>query len=120
MFITSRPGNELLAHIEPTPCIRAQLKKLSEEDVKEYIAQYSMGDQKTFSDTEHKFGMDFLERPSNLTLACCRSLDHPPHQHKELFRAVDLVRNPGDWKALLKDIKKNVGALAQGATWLMY
>ena len=28
VFITSRPGNELLAHIEPTPCIRAQTSEV--------------------------------------------------------------------------------------------
>ena len=69
VFISSRPGSQL-THTEPTPCIRAQLQTFSEEDVKEYTAGYSNGDQKIFSDVKNKFGMDFLERPINLALAC--------------------------------------------------
>ena len=82
VLITSRPGSHL-AHIEPTPCIRAQLQNFSEEDVKEYTAHYSEGDQEILSDIEKKFGMDFLERPINLALACyiymslgTKGLDH--------------------------------------------
>ena len=69
VFITSRPGSQL-THIEPTPCIRAQLQNFSDKEIREYTACYSEGDQKIFSDIEEKFGMDFLERPINLTLAC--------------------------------------------------
>ena len=67
--ISSRPGSQL-TRTEPTPCIRAQLQNFSEEDVKEYTACYSDGDQKIFSDIKKTFGMDFLERPINLALAC--------------------------------------------------
>ena len=69
VFITSRPGSQL-THMEPTPCIRAQLQNFSDEEVKEYMVRYSEGDQEIFSDIEEKFGMDFLERPINLALAC--------------------------------------------------
>ena len=69
VLITSRPGSQL-THTEPTPCIRAQLQNFSEADVKEYTACYSNGDQKIFSDVKNKFGMDFLDRPINLALAC--------------------------------------------------
>ena len=69
VLISSRPGSQL-THTEPTPCITAQLQKFSAEDVKEYTACYSHGDQEIFSDIKNKFGMDFLERPINLALAC--------------------------------------------------
>ena len=69
VLITSRPGSQLTG-MEPTPCIRAQLQNFSDKEVKEYTAHYSEGDQKIFSDIEEKFGMNFLERPINLALAC--------------------------------------------------
>ena len=69
VFITSRPGSQL-THIEPTPCIRAKLHNFSEEDVREYTACYSEGDQEIFSDLKERFGMGFLDRPINLALAC--------------------------------------------------
>ena len=69
VIITSRPGSQLTC-MEPTPCIRAQLQNFSDKEVKEYTAHYSEGDQKLFSDIEEMFGMNFLERPINLALAC--------------------------------------------------
>ena len=69
VLITSRPGSQM-THIEPTPCIRAQLQNFSDKEIREYTACYSEGDQEIFSDIEEKFGMDFLERPINLALAC--------------------------------------------------
>ena len=69
VFVTSRPGSQV-TQIKLTPCITAQLQNYSEEDVKEYTAWYSEGDQEITSEMEEKFGMDFLERPINLALAC--------------------------------------------------
>ena len=69
VFITSRPESQV-TEIRPTPCIRAKLENFSEEDVREYTASYSEGDQEIFSDLEERFGMDFLDRPINLALAC--------------------------------------------------
>ena len=68
VLITSRPGSDL-TRIQPTPCIRAKLQNLSEEDVKEYIAHYSEGDQEMLPHIKNKFTMQFLERPINLALA---------------------------------------------------
>ena len=69
VFITSRPESQV-TKIRPSPCIRAKLENFSEEDVREYTASYSQGDQEIFSDLEERFGMDFLDRPINLALAC--------------------------------------------------
>ena len=69
VFITSRPESQV-TQIKPTPCIRAKLQNFSEEDVREYTACYLQGDQEIFSDLKGKFGMDFLDRPINLALAC--------------------------------------------------
>ena len=69
VFITSRPESQV-TQIKPTPCIRAKLQNFSEEDVKEYTACYLQGDQEMLSDLEEKFGMNFLDRPINLALAC--------------------------------------------------
>ena len=69
VFITSRPESQV-TQIKPTPCIRAKLQNFSEEDVRQYTACYSEGDQEIFSDIKEKFGMGFLDRPINLALAC--------------------------------------------------
>ena len=70
VFVTSRPESQV-TQIKLTPCIRAKLQNFSEEDVREYTARYSEGDQEIFSDMKTKFGMGFLDRPINLALACC-------------------------------------------------
>ena len=69
VFITSRPESQV-TEIKPTPCVRAKLQNFSEEDVKEYTACYFEGDQEIFSNMKKTFGMDFLDRPINLALAC--------------------------------------------------